>query len=493
MNQNLFFQFQGNRLRSTSGLPLLFVAGLVCLFTAGLVVGQRSVNWSGTYTNAAGTSTLTLSGSGTSLSATEQWRSGDRHGTGAWSNCKVNGNAASCDWTGTYEGDPAKSGTRHGTLSVTLDGNRLSGSSLEDTPDFREPSGKQFDSSYSSMHKGAVWSIDYTRKGGPPPEPNEPVVTGKPIANVGGLRGDVSVRSPGGSFEDLTPGRQLREGDDVATGPDSNVTLKFSDGSTVVLRPDTQCNIGSLLRQRGDIKVRVNLIIGAVEAKISKSETATPSFGIRTPNAVSSVRGTVFNVRYDEPTQTTTVAVEEGVVEVASNNSSSRAVSVSAGQQVQVAQDRVGEVTGTGGSVGGRARSSCFANDPGAVVTAREAHMRWAQGRDAKELAANLQTKFEELYACPAMSDEQLAKVFGDISVIVATYVPDAACFGGDVGVASTDAAAHQRWARQAGRGRSRENLKRKAANVFDCLERSRHYQYFAYVSIAIAQATKAR
>jgi len=174
--------------------------------------------------------------------------------------------------------------------------------------------------------------------------------TSSVTATVHWFRGDVSMRSRGGSFVDLTTmGTKLSEGDDISTGADGEAMLALSNGSTVNLLPNTQCNIGSLLRQREeDAQVRVNLKIGKIAARVAKSETSVPGFSVRTPNATASVRGTVFNVQYDEQSQTTTVAVEQGTVDVASNNSSR--VAVSGGQQVQVARGLMGEVTGTGSS-----------------------------------------------------------------------------------------------------------------------------------------------
>lgn len=121
-----------------------------------------SANWSGTWKNVNGTSTLTVSGNGTALTASEIWNNGERHGQVTWKNCKVQGNNATCDWDGTYEGDPGKSGTRHGTLSVTVNGNALTGSYYEDTPNFVNADGTPFTGS-SAMHKGAVWPIDFKR------------------------------------------------------------------------------------------------------------------------------------------------------------------------------------------------------------------------------------------------------------------------------------------------------------------------------------------
>jgi hypothetical protein len=133
---------------------------------------HKECDFSGTYVNDAKTSTITISGGGSSPTAMEEWAAGGRRGTNHWSNCQVTGNTVKCDWTGDYRGDPAKSGDRHGTLVVTFSGNTMSGTYLEDTPDFKNPDGTPF-TGYSAMQKGARWPINHTRKEGtlPPCEP----------------------------------------------------------------------------------------------------------------------------------------------------------------------------------------------------------------------------------------------------------------------------------------------------------------------------------
>jgi hypothetical protein len=133
---------------------------------------HKECDFSGTYVNDVKTSTITISGGGSSLTVTEEWAAGGRSGTNHWSNCRATGNVVKCDWTGDYRGDPGKSGDRHGTLEVTFSGNTMTGTYLEDTPDFKNPDGTPF-TGYSAMRKGARWPINHTRKEGtlPPCEP----------------------------------------------------------------------------------------------------------------------------------------------------------------------------------------------------------------------------------------------------------------------------------------------------------------------------------
>ena len=137
----------------------------------------------------------------------------------------------------------------------------------------------------------------------------------------------------------------MHEGDEISTGPDSEVSITFADGSTILVQPMTQISMASLATQRNSVRVRMNIRLGKIAAKVNKGQTEASDYSVKTPTATTSVRGTQFSVQYDKQTQATTVAVEEGVVQITPANASLRAVSVSAGQQVQVAQNRVGDVT----------------------------------------------------------------------------------------------------------------------------------------------------
>lgn len=135
----------------------------------------------------------------------------------------------------------------------------------------------------------------------------EAQATGRMSAKLTSISGDVSVRRSGGSFADANRGQELQASDDLSTGPDSSATLTFSDGSTMVVRPLSQISLASLTRQRDNVKVRVNLRIGQVAAKINKTQTETTDYSIKTPTATAAVRGTEFRlISYYPPRGTET-------------------------------------------------------------------------------------------------------------------------------------------------------------------------------------------
>jgi hypothetical protein len=117
--------------------------------------------WSGSYQQEG--TTIDISGSAAGLSASFTYQVGDAKGSGSWTGCTVEGNTAKCDWTAQHD-DPTKSGTRSGTVQVTLDGNTITGAYYEHEPNFNYKEGYSAATVSSSMHEGATWSINATRK-----------------------------------------------------------------------------------------------------------------------------------------------------------------------------------------------------------------------------------------------------------------------------------------------------------------------------------------
>jgi hypothetical protein len=133
--------------------------------------------------------------------------------------------------------------------------------------------------------------------------------------------------------------------------------------------------------------------------------------------------------------------------------------------------------------------AQCFARDPAVGSVDRQAHYNWATSRDTKTLEAHLKDKIALLFDCPSMDAERLSSVFGVISVLVAKYVPDANCFGGDAGVVATDLAGHQSWGLSKGAAAMRNNLQWKTVTALNCLSRSQQAAFYADVSVAVASA----
>ena len=97
----------------------------------------------------------------------------------------------------------------------------------------------------------------------------------------------------------------LQPGDQVTTGGGSSATITFADGSKVELGPNSSFELKSISETQSVLK----LLFGKIHAFL------TPKFSVRTPMAVTSVRGAEFVVEVTENgTTTLTVLSDECVV-----------------------------------------------------------------------------------------------------------------------------------------------------------------------------------
>jgi hypothetical protein len=131
--------------------------------------------------------------------------------------------------------------------------------------------------------------------------------------------------------------------------------------------------------------------------------------------------------------------------------------------------------------------AGCFGSDVGAASTNWKGHFDWAHNQTLERLKQGLEWKLASLFQCPSRTDEQIFDAFADISLIVARYVPNAACFKGDSGVVGTDRAGHRSWAKAKGRTAALPALQWKVLAALDCIDRSRQFSYYADVSTSVA------
>ena len=129
----------------------------------------------------------------------------------------------------------------------------------------------------------------------------------------------------------------------------------------------------------------------------------------------------------------------------------------------------------------------CFARDPGAGSTNRETHYSWGKDQTVGRLQGNLNFKLDLLFQCKSMNARSLSERYADASVIIASYVPDANCFGGDAGVVNNNPSDHKAWGLNQGANGMRENLEWKIGSALKCLVGSRQASLFADVSVALA------
>lgn len=110
------------------------------------------------------------------------------------------------------------------------------------------------------------------------------------------VTGDVEVRSGGGGWQAARTGMQLSQGDELATGFDSTVTLKFEDNSVVSVKPLTQFTIDRFLKDSEAVHTDIALKIGEIKAQVVQDAPLASDFVVITPSIVASVRGTEEDV-----------------------------------------------------------------------------------------------------------------------------------------------------------------------------------------------------
>ncbi|CAN5246283.1 hypothetical protein BH11PSE10_BH11PSE10_02150 [soil metagenome] len=132
----------------------------------------------------------------------------------------------------------------------------------------------------------------------------------EPVCEVLAVRGEATVATKA-----LAVGDKLERGAELRTGAEGRVRLRFNDGSTVVVSDRSVLRIERFQIEPGGRNRDASLLleIGLIGQKV------TPSTGgaweVRTPTAVTAVRGTEFIVEVGTDLATE-VNVQSGKVEV---------------------------------------------------------------------------------------------------------------------------------------------------------------------------------
>ncbi|MFJ1300333.1 FecR domain-containing protein [Pseudomonadota bacterium AL_CKDN230030165-1A_HGKHYDSX7] len=140
----------------------------------------------------------------------------------------------------------------------------------------------------------------------------------------------------------LRPGMTVPEGGEIRTGPDSFVTLRLSDATEVTIPPSTSILL-ERVRQFARVPLTDSIVrvqAGGVESRVAPDGGGVGRFEIRTPVAVTGVRGTRFRV--ESSAQGATQTVLEGQVRLqphAPEGAAGAVVGVKAGEGARVAAD----------------------------------------------------------------------------------------------------------------------------------------------------------
>ncbi|MDZ7587994.1 MAG: FecR domain-containing protein [Parasphingorhabdus sp.] len=158
-------------------------------------------------------------------------------------------------------------------------------------------------------------------------------------ANIAAYRGNVAVALAGRQLP-VAQGMALAEGSVVATAANSFVTIRLEDGTLISLPSNSAVTIGRLRRilLTDSIDHEFAVTSGSMRSRVAPLQRPEDRYRVRTPAAVSAVRGTDFRNRVDAVNSKSFSETVEGSVDVLAKGSTS-AVPVLAGQGAAVADD----------------------------------------------------------------------------------------------------------------------------------------------------------
>jgi hypothetical protein len=131
------------------------------------------------------------------------------------------------------------------------------------------------------------------------------------VGEVVAVRGETHLGAGGPA---LSPGQKLEAGSEIHTGADGRVRVRFIDGSTVVVADRSRFKI-ERFDTSSDKARDASLLLerGLIGQQVSRQEGG--KWEVRTPTAVTAVRGTEFFVEVGTDLATA-VSLQSGEVEV---------------------------------------------------------------------------------------------------------------------------------------------------------------------------------
>lgn len=137
------------------------------------------------------------------------------------------------------------------------------------------------------------------------------------VAEAVFVKGTVTLKRPGQADARLSSGSTLRSGDTLRTGEQASASLRFADGSRLLITPDSEVALEQLLMMgRGALPmVKLRLNAGGAENRVTPNPQHQPVYELRTPKLNLGVRGTEFRVRLASNGEAR-AQVDEGAVTV---------------------------------------------------------------------------------------------------------------------------------------------------------------------------------
>ena len=133
------------------------------------------------------------------------------------------------------------------------------------------------------------------------------------VAAISSIKGDVKIR-PGSErkYNSAYKGQMVKNKDWIKTGKNVFVSIIFLDGTNIKIQANTEIEIQSSRITRKELKTQMYIAEGQAWSKVSSQNEG--EFKIKTPTAVATVKGTEFDVKFDDLAESTTLTVIEGEV-----------------------------------------------------------------------------------------------------------------------------------------------------------------------------------
>jgi hypothetical protein len=154
------------------------------------------------------------------------------------------------------------------------------------------------------------------------------------VARAASVTGRAVLLGNGSAPFALTTGYILSPGDRIDTHGGGRVVIDLSDGSMVVVAPESIVILKDF-RAASSLRELFEIASGMVRVKINHFAGKPNPYRMNSPTASIAVRGTKFSIQVDAQ-GSTQVVVYEGAVEVASLSDPSRKLLIEAGRGVLV-------------------------------------------------------------------------------------------------------------------------------------------------------------
>ncbi|HXB73105.1 MAG TPA: FecR family protein [Candidatus Acidoferrales bacterium] len=212
------------------------------------------------------------------------------------------------------------------------------------------------------------------------------------IARAASVSGQALLVGSGSAPFLLTPGYILNPGDRIDTRGGGRVVIDLSDGSMVVVSPESVVILKDF-RTAGSLRELFEIAVGLVRVKINHFAGKPNPYRMNSPTASIAVRGTEFSIEVDAQGDTQ-VVVYEGAVEVTSLSDPSHRVLIEAGRGVLVRPGQdfhllAGALGSPGNRDAGDRNEAADRDHPGAAPLAQNGVLAQAQNGAGNSAAPN--------------------------------------------------------------------------------------------------------